>query len=185
MTAEAKKNKGTELARKITISTVTGGAKEWFEKLMALPVDNRQMNLMAVYGFANGYKADSSEFGEFVKINGTFRAVNQQTGEITNSPQLILPTYIGHAMAAALDSPDRAGPLKFAFEVDVKFDASAIAKYVYVVRDIMPAQQDDPLSALGAALAYEKPLTLEAPKTPEQAPADADVKPAATSKGKK
>lgn len=167
MTATA--NKGTELARKITISTVTGGPKDWFEKLMGLPTDSRVLNLMAVYGFAHGYKADSSEFGEFVKINGQFRAVNQQTGEITNSPQLILPTYIGHAMAAALDTPNRAGPLKFAFEIDVKFDASAVTKYVYAVRDVMPAQQDDPLSALGASLSYEQPKQLVAPDVAQAA----------------
>lgn len=187
MTA-ATANKGTEIARKITIATVSGGPGDWFEKLIALPAESRVMNLMAVYGFANGYKPGATEFGEFVKILGNFRAVNKQTGETTDSPQLILPTYLGHSFAAALDAPERSGPIKFAFEIDVKYDVTAATKYVYVVRNVMPATQDDPLSALGALLSYEQPKALFAPEStpaPTPTPAPTSAPAPAAPKGKK
>ncbi len=163
---ETTQAQGAEIARKITITTIAGKAGKWFEKLMSTP--NKEMRLMQVFGFATVSKPDASEFGEFVKIHGNFRAVNLETGEITNAPQVILPNFLGQALHGALTTPDRSGPVKFAFEIGVKFDASSVTKYTYTIRDLLPVQQDDPLAAMQALIAEAGKPALEAPKEEKQ-----------------
>lgn len=147
---------GTELSRKITIKTVTGGAEKWFESLMKS--ESKEMELMDVFGYANGAKAGTSEYGEFIRLTGTFRAVNRidGSGEITNAPAVILPTHIGEAMKAALEAPERAGPLQFAFRIGVRYDVNMATKYVYTIRDMLPPEQNDPLNALAQKLGHSK-----------------------------
>jgi len=160
---------GAEIARKITISTVAGKAAKWFEKLMNSPT--KSLRLMQVFGFATFSKPDASEYGEFVKISGNFRAVNLDTGEITNAPQVILPNFLGQALHGALMTPDRSGPVKFAFEIGVVYDPAAATKYVYTIRDLMPPQQDDPLAAMQALIMGAAKPALDAPNpTPEPTP---------------
>jgi hypothetical protein len=164
---------GREVGRKITISTVTGGPKKWFDALIAIPAGENgvrpDMELMKVYGIANGGTAGATDLGEFYKIMGNFRAVNLRTGEVTEAPQVILPTFLGQAMAAALAAPDRAGPIQFAFQIAARFDAAAAQKFVYVIRDLLPPAVNDPLAAL------EQKMGLALP-----APAAADALPGAS-----
>lgn len=161
----------TELSRKITVATVAGGYEKWFDKLVQSA--SKSLELMSVYGFANGAKVGASEYGEFIKLLGNFRAVNLDTGEIINAPVVILPTYIGEALKAALDNPDRTGPVQFAFKIIAKYDVTSVTKYVYVIHDLMPPQQNDPLSTLGQAIGYEKQQALElSSAAAEPAPAE-------------
>lgn len=171
-----------EIARKITVATVAGKATAWFDKLFA--TESGELKLMSVWGYANDTKPYVSEFGEGLKIVGDFQAVNAEDGVITKSPILILNTFIGDMFKGALDNPARTGPVRFAFEIWVKKDLTVATKYTYKVINLLPPEQEDPLTVLGASLGLVPALKLAAP-APTQAPAPAPTRaPAPTSKRK-
>lgn len=186
-----------EVARKITQSTVTGGASKWFQKLLAIsfvektdpktgavivdgnghkemvPVEPAPvLPLYRVIGYVHSGKPGASEYGEFVKFHGQFRATNLADGVQTDAPVMILPNFLADALYGILQAPGRSGPVQVALEFGAKYDAAAAVKYVFVVHDLMPASQADPLSLLEHSVNTGAPLQLTAP-APTEAPTPA------------
>lgn len=172
-----------EISRKITIATVTGGARKWFNQLTALALGNAtaadksdahgSIPLMAVYGRATGVSHGSTEFGEFTKFHGNFRAVNlvpkedgTPNGEVTNSGQVLLPPHLNGMLEGALRG-DGAVSVEFAFEIHAKYDNDAATKYTYTVLDRMPIQPaSDPLLQLEVAMGLKPASELQLTNTP-------------------
>ena len=188
MSEDQTKPAAREISRKITISTVTGGPKKWFDKLIkATPgADGVQsLDLCRIYGYAQGYTAGVSDFGEFIKFAGSFRGVNLDTGEVSEAPQVILQPFLAAAFKSALDAPERSGPVQFAFLIRAVYDPSAAAKYRYAVLDLLPPAVSDPLAELEARMLGAPAATPALPPAaPAPAPAPAASAPAPKGKGK-
>lgn len=173
----------SEIARKLTISTIAGKASAWFKKCMDL--NGEKLPLARIYGIANGYTAGATEMGEFLKFRGQFRGVNKETGETSDAPLAIFPTHIGEMLRAQLDGG--AQSVQFAIDVAVKFDATSVTKYVYVIDSSLPPAQNDPLAAIEAELqklALPAPTASNAPAADTTAASPAPA-PAASTKGKR
>lgn len=191
-----------EVGRKVTVATASGGIKVFFPKLVSVSFEKTGevdaqgievtklketlpvLPLCRIMGYATTAKPGVSEFGEFIKFGGQFRGTNLATGEQTDAPQCILPNFIGEGLFAAIQNPARNGPVQFAIEVGAKYDDTAIAKYVFIVNDLMPKTEHDPLAMLETSVNTGKPLgALSAPApaaalppatpAPTQAPAPA------------
>lgn len=162
-----------EVARKITFTTAFGGGKKWFEKLMSKPADEAGRKILPlgkIYGIANGYTAGATDLGEFVKFAGQFRSVNYETGESADAPQVILPNFLAGSLKGAIDAPERAGPVQIALEVAAEYDAEAVTKYRYILRDLLPPAVNDPLAALEQSMS-QGVMALAAPAAADPAPA--------------
>jgi len=187
MSDNEKKPAAREVARKITIATASGGPSKWFDKLVKMQPNEageKSLDLCRIYGLAAGYTAGATEFGEFIKLAGSFRGVNLDTGEVSDAPQVILPTFLANAFRAALDAPERNGPVQFAFLVRAVYDVTAATKYRYAIIDLMPPAVNDPLAAIEGAMlgiSAAQQAQIEHDVQPEDVKKSA---PAAKSKGK-
>lgn len=165
------------IVSKITTKTVCG--KVDFDDLISR--DNKRRELMDVFGIASKVQPGTSEYGEYLKFKGRFRAVNLESGESYESGTLILPTVAQELLGGAL-AGDEVGDVSFAFRIAVKYDAEAVTKYVYEMTSLMKPAEEDPLTRLGQSVGAGT-LALAAPKA-EAAPA-ADAAPAPDKKAAK
>lgn len=128
--------------RKLTIKVVMGGNPD-IEVLLKAP--GKRINLCQIFGIATKAKPGQSDMGPFVAFLGQFRATNLETGEIFESPKMILPKFLEEQLHAVL--PETGGNVEFAFQIAVKYDATAATKYVYEAKNLLPpaenAQLDD------------------------------------------
>jgi hypothetical protein len=151
-----------ELNRKISISIVSGKAADWFEEL----VSKKEIPLVRFLGFVTDYKADSGDFGEYIKFKGQLRGINLRSGEIYDAPVALFPAHVADALKSAIDSGRAAGnaatQITVAMDVHVKYDAKAVSKYTYSVSMIdMPSAATNPLDALTSALGDLVPTPLQ------------------------
>lgn len=133
--------------RKITVKAVCGAID--IEKLIAAP--DKQIKLARIFGIATKAKPGASDFGEFVKFQGQFRAINLETGAEYQSGGLILPPVAQDFLEGAL-SGENVESVQFGFDITVRFDNTAIAKYVYEVTPLLEPQENDPLTLLGKTI---------------------------------
>lgn len=188
-----------EQARKITIATVSGGAKAFFPRLMVASFEKTGVDaqgndvlklkdtppvlpLVKIIGYINGAKPGMSDNGEFIKFLGNFRGTNLATGEQLDGPVMIVPNYLADSLYAAVQDTNRVGPIQIALEFGARYDESAVAKYVFVCHDLLPRGEADPLSLLENAVNTGQGLLTAAPASaaalapapaPTQAPAPA------------
>jgi hypothetical protein len=130
------------LISKITIKTVYGNID--VEKLINAP--GKQLELMDVYGICRKATPGTSEYGEYMKFRGSFRATNLDTGESFQSGAVILPRVAEEALAGAIT--DDTNEIQFGFRVVVRYDASAVTKYVYSVIPLLAPAENDPVTLL-------------------------------------
>ena len=163
------------ILKKITMATC--GAKPDIEKLIEYKKAHGVaaiMPLLTVYGIASDFKAGAGKdgMGDYVKFQGQFKAINVETGEVFISGAAIFPGAAPDLVFGALRALGEAGgAVEFAFNIGVKFDASAATKYVYSVQQVTAMGQADPLAALEAklnliALPALAPVASEAPTPP-------------------
>lgn len=181
-----------EISRKITDQTITGGYRAWFGKLQGMSLEKvgdelkpispaPVLPLYRVIGFVHNGKPGSSEYGEYIKFLGQFRATNlfgDTAGVQTDAPAMFLPGFLAESLWGVLSAPGRSGPVQIALEFGVVYAEEASTKYKFIVRDVLPPSESDPLALLESSVKSGQPL-LSAPvgATNEQAPAAA---PAAT-----
>jgi len=171
-----------EISRKITESVITGGFKKWFDALIAMSVQNGAvvtpapvMPLYSVIGFVHGGKPGATEYGEFIKFHGQFRATNAADGVITDAPTLIIPNFLAEALWAVVNAPGRQSPVQIALKFGVQYDTAANTKYRFRIENLLAPSEHDPLEMLAAAVAAGQPL-LEAPASaPTAAPVAVQV----------
>lgn len=147
-----------EILRKLTIKNCGFGIPE---VKATVSEENPTAELLKVVGVTTSAKAGQTDKGEFLRLMGTFRAVNMQTGEVFDSPQAILPSFISDSLAEALKaSPE----VEFAILIGAKHDPDSITGYMYTVRPLIETKPSDKMAALLAASGANNPVALPAPK---------------------
>jgi len=138
----------SEQLRKITVKNVMHETPD-IEKLIKR--EGKRMDLCQIYGIVRRFKPDESDKGQFVRFYGQIRAVNLLTGEVFDAGQVILPGAAQDALYGAMDGVEGAN-VEFGIKVGVKYDATAITKYVYTVESLVPPKENDPIRALESQL---------------------------------
>lgn len=132
-----------QIIRKITTKLVSGGVD--FDALVKS--ESKREDLLKVWGIANRAKPGSSEYGDYVRFSGQFRATDLRTGAEYASGSCILPGVAQDLLAGALDK-EEAESVQFAFMVSVRYEPSAVVKYVYEVESLLPIADSDPIQLL-------------------------------------
>lgn len=138
----------SNLIKKISAKTIVGN----------LSAPEKATPLYTVIGIANGIKTGNSTYGEWLALTGRFEAVNIETGEAYVAPQVFLPEPMQGLIAATVRTPDDIGntpSVKFAVEVGFK-PAKSVLGYEYTVRELIDAEENDPLADLRKALPAPK-----------------------------
>lgn len=160
-----------EILRKLTIKSCGLGVTEI---KAAVTAETKSADLLKIVGITTGAKPGQTDKGEYLKLMGTFRAVNLLTGEVFDSAQAILPSFISDSLAVALQNSDE---VEFALIVGAKYDKSAVTEYAYTVRPLIETKVSDKMAALLDAAKFDEPVALPAPAAP--APAKPAAKKAA------
>ena len=145
-----------EMLRKITIKNCG------FDKaaIRALLKDQDSVELLRVVGNTTSATPGQTDLGEFVKLGGTFKAVNIQTGEVFDSSTCILPNFVSEQLAAALQSSPE---VDFGLSIGAKV-AESVTGYEYTVRPLVEPKVSDKLGALIEAAGINKPIAIEGGK---------------------
>ena len=146
------------------MSVATAAANKAF-----LNAVEKEEPILRVVGIARSVEDLPTQYGIAKKFKGEFRGTDLQTGEISASPVLYLPSPIDGMLADAVAQSE--GPVEFAFDINVvplnRGPDDTGTKYQYVCRTLIEAKPSDPLAALISATSQSKPVSLPAPKEPE------------------
>jgi hypothetical protein len=124
------------ILKKITVKDVCGEIKK--------PATTTW--LVRVVGIARDYEIGTTNFGQFVRFKGQFRAIKIETGEVFDSGAMILPDIANNLIYGAL-SQDGSNAVEFAFDLGVKPSKSP-TEYDYIVSSLIESKEADPLAAL-------------------------------------
>jgi len=149
--------------KKLSVKTVCG--KPNFAKESK---DGDEVELMQVFGQAQGIKAGTSNFGEWEALTGNFEAVNKETGEAYRAAQLFLPDLAHEPLVMAMKAnPDT--PIDFAIEITARKDSSVAVGYTYGMKTLIEAETADPLKVLREKAQKQLAAPAEAPKADKNA----------------
>ena len=109
-------------------------------------VTGRPQPIMRVLGQVIGFTPGEGDNGSFVKLKGSFQAINLQTGEVINTAQAILPDAVGEPLANAIHNGAEA--IEFAVEIFVEYDESAATMYKFTARSLIPSATPKPIASL-------------------------------------
>lgn len=125
--------------------------------------------LYRIGGLCVGVIRGESKFGEWIKLNGRFKAINYR-GEEFIAGSAFLPPDLAQMVSDRLEKSET-GQIQFLFDVFARYDAALATSYGYIVEPVRAQGVADPLEELFAqasnpALAGpgNKGL-IEAPKT--------------------
>lgn len=170
----------TTILRKLSANGITGNAKDQgFKNITEKTFIGRFM------GVARSTSTDKSQYGDFIKFAGDFRAYNQY-GELFAAPVMYLPGPIDEILAQAVkELAVGSNGVEFMFDIFVVPDAGSKRGYQYRSETVEEAKPSAPLAALEARSALKpapfkaKPeagqLALE--NAPAEAPAAAPAEP--------
>lgn len=122
--------------------------------------EKKRVHLCRIMGIITGTKFKTDQAGEpITAVIGTFEGQNIETGNVAQSSVLYLPSGIQEVLESASDArKDTSAGLPFAVDV-FSLPSSNKAGYTYDAEFIQkPAGAVDPLEALRAAVAEEKPV---------------------------
>lgn len=153
-TKEETQASAVELLRKITNKTVLG--KEF---LQATPKEPTK--LYTLYGVISGYQAGTTEYGEFLKFKGDFKAKVAHDGKEFRAPACIVPVPMDNVLAGMYDAavkemvdpetgelPSGKRPqCQFAVEIGYK-PGDTPTGYEWTVTPLMEMQENDAIVAL-------------------------------------
>jgi hypothetical protein len=150
---------GVGILRKITIRDVIGKARQLQLAAELAQAKGRKVALCQIYGTVARAKPGTTDKGEYIKLVGSFKGINLATGEVMRSNAAILPNFIGEQIFAAMAESEAS--VNFAVEIGAHYDESAITKYVYDVKTLMPPAESSAVAAIEAQLGRK--LALPAP----------------------
>lgn len=159
--------KGVEPVRKITMKGLGAVPKpDDYEIGQIKPV-------ATVYGRADGYKTDTSNYGDYKKFKGEFEAVRASDGHVQIASALIMPDVFADMLSAAVDrSADGAG-VEFAIIVCIRGveKRDGTKGYEWAIETVRTPTRSDSLAALrqetvAAVAALPAPQEKEAEKAP-------------------
>lgn len=155
-----------EIARRITLRTV--GLMQ-SDILIALK-DQEKVGLLKVAGVTTEAKTGQTDKGEYTRLLGEFIAQNLLTGEVFQSGQCILPSFLSEQLAAALKASDS---VEFALLIGARADKTSVTGYVYTAQPLVNAEPTARMSKLLTAAGIAPALPAPAPAEPEPDPAPA------------
>lgn len=160
-----------QLLRRIDRNSVAGDKETILGIVMA---DKTKTHLLyRVGGICVGVIRGESKFGEWIKLNGRFKAVNYK-GEEFVAGSAFLPPDLAQMVADRLEKSE-SGQLQFLFDVFARFDADLATSYGYIVEPVRAVGVADPLDELFSSAgtpALTGPANkglIEAPKTGSKA----------------
>ena len=117
------------------------------KKIAVLDEKKTFLPLCKIFGLADGVKQKDDPISgkTFFPLIGRFQAVNCESGEITRSGVLYLPTGIHETYEAAVRKLEEGDTLQFAVELRA-VRASNPVGYSYEAKDLMPPSSNDPLN---------------------------------------
>jgi len=150
-----------EFLKKITVKGVCPGLKE-----MEKP--EKPDAIMTVFGLVTGAKPDRSDYGDYIRFEGNFEAVDMGTGNAYRSGRMILPGIAEGLLAGAFNG-EGVESVQFALEIGIKPSKSPVG-YDYTVKPLVESAENDPLADLRGK------LSLPAPKSEPEAAASGKSK---------
>lgn len=102
--------------------------------------------LATIYGVASGYTIKQTAYGDSFQFNGSFEAVNIETGEVFKSGRVFVPGPLTSLFVGALDTAD-GKPIEFALEIIGKH-ADNDYGYGFDVKPLIELREADNLSKL-------------------------------------
>lgn len=101
-----------------------------------------------VYGRADGYKSDTSNFGDYKKFKGEFEAVRASDGHVQIASNLIMPDVFADMLANAVDKSENG--VEFSIIVCVKGveKRDGSKGYEWAINTVRAPERSDTLSAL-------------------------------------
>lgn len=144
------KIKKAQIVNKISIKNMSLNVKALVKKME----NGESLPILAVLGSASGLKTGESQFGTWVKLTGTFGAVDliNEDAEAFRSANLFLPDIALDMVVGALQAIE-SGSVNLGFELSVIADDTVNIGYRYGVRELMPLAENDPLVMLGNQIA--------------------------------
>lgn len=101
-----------------------------------------------VYGRADGYKSDTSNFGDYKRFKGEFEAVRASDGHVQIASSLIMPSVFEDMLANAVDNAENG--VEFSIIVCVKGveKRDGSKGYEWVINTVRAPERSDTLAAL-------------------------------------
>lgn len=101
-----------------------------------------------VYGRADGYKTDTSNYGDYKKFKGEFEAVRASDGHVQIASSLIMPDVFADMLASAVDRAENG--VEFSIIVCVKGveKRDGSKGYEWVINTVRAPERSDSLSQL-------------------------------------
>lgn len=146
------------LLRKITIKNLGFGVADIKEAVK----ETGSASLAKIVGLTTTATPGQTDKGSFIKFGGTFKAVNNVTGEIFESSTCILPNFVAEPMASALENTTE---LEFGLEIGARAVENSVTGYEFVVRPLIETKPSDKMQALLDVAGIETNAPkIEAPK---------------------
>lgn len=131
----------SEMLRKITIKNCGFDVQT---VKMALE-GKKSADLLKIAGVTQKAQPGQTDKGEYLLLQGEFRAVNLVTGEVFESASCILPNFISDRLAGALQVSEQ---VEFALMISAKANATSVTGYEYTVTPLVEAAPSDRLANL-------------------------------------
>ena len=132
------------------------------KEIQVLP-DGSQVSLMKIVGETTSAEPGQTDTGEYIKLKGTFQAINCDTGEVFTAAVCILPNFISDQLAEALKFSSK---VEFAIEIGAKAKSNAVTGYEFTCTSLMEAKPTSAMEKL-LALAGMSGNLLQAPTEPK------------------
>lgn len=147
----------SEMLRKITIKNCGFDVQT-----VKMAIEGKKSaDLLKIAGVTNKSQPGQTDKGEYLLLQGEFRAVNLITGEVFESASCILPNFISDRLAGALQVSDQ---VEFALMISAKSNPSSVTGYEYTVTPLVEAAPSDRLANLLESSGMTGTLALAKPK---------------------
>jgi len=102
---------------------------------------------MTVLGKARRYESGQSDYGAYVKVKGTFEALNEESGERYRSSVVIFPGgLMEEELMEAIDQAD--APVDVAIRFQMAEDSASPSGVTWQAEQLIEAEEADPLADL-------------------------------------
>ncbi len=128
------------------------------------------LKLGQIMGQASGTKTGVTDFGEWTALTGRFRAINTETGEVSDSGVCFMPDVALDLVLGELNAGAKA--VEFAFELSAVADESVAVGFTYRAAPLLQLEESDPVALIQKRINEQKALA--APK--DEAAPEAETK---------
>lgn len=154
---------GFEEIKKLSTKTIVGNIRDITSQFKK---DKEGLDLYILGGIATGFSTGSSNYGDWVKIQGDFRCYNLLNGDKYKAPTCFVQEPVQGYLLNALSN---ANEVEFTVKVRVMRDDSSPVGYTYILTPVLDAEQTNRLKQVSAKMdeAFAKfAPALAAPETP-------------------